>query len=177
MKSKGWVLKSGHRCTLALHSSARPSDSEWGNYIEDCRALVAPVENSWVEIVSICFSDGGRPNLLQRKEIYEMITATPPRCLLVTENRLVLGVSTILSWRYRNKKEARSIHTAAPVVAPQAMVESIGLTRAEVLEIMTVATELKGDLQVHSLDSCNEAMAEIATQESTQGYPMHFWEA
>lgn len=94
---------------LVVHTSDSPSDPEWERYIAGLASM-----KDLNALRSIVFTDGGAPNLSQRRALNDFLADRQVLGAVVSHSHLVRGVVTALRW-YNPKIRAfspREIQTA-----------------------------------------------------------------
>lgn len=82
------------RVHVAVHGPERPSDDEWGAYLDDIAAELARIDGLYV------VTQGGDLSSEQRRRSVEFWrqSAKQPRIAVVTSSRMVVRVSGALRW-------------------------------------------------------------------------------
>ena len=92
-----WYARYEERVVIcALHGRADPSDEEWAIYLGRCEAAIA--EDPKLEhTVGLAVTDGGAPSSAQRAGLLKF-GLHRPRTAVVSNNLVVRGAATALSW-------------------------------------------------------------------------------
>jgi hypothetical protein len=118
---------------LCVHPDACPTDQEWEAFLADCR----DVRPSDLRVVA--FTDGGRPNTVQRTDLHAYCGDAQPLIAVVSANMVVRGAVTAISWF--NKR----IRLFAPAAANEAL-SYVGLNPVEASQILSLAHELSAGI-------------------------------
>lgn len=87
---------------LLCHSSASPSDQEWGRWVERSRGS----EHRGM----LAVTEGGSPNSAQRAKVAELVLqqAKPPPFALVTDSGVMRSVLTAFFWLLGSKQPMKA---------------------------------------------------------------------
>jgi hypothetical protein len=118
---------------VCVHSEECPTDVEWNAFLGDCRAVPPS------ELRVVAFTDGGRPNTVQRTDFAAYCGEAQPLIAVVSGNRIVRGAVTAISWF--NKR----IKLFSPAAANEAL-SHVGLNPVEAAQILKLAHQLSAEI-------------------------------
>jgi hypothetical protein len=90
---------------VSIYTSQHPTDREWDQYLEICRALETQVGGNIEEKGgALVITDGAAPSTRQREQLNEFLRGRHCRAAIVTSSFFARSITTALSWFNRDVK-------------------------------------------------------------------------
>ena len=83
---------------VLIHAAEDPSDDEWALYLKEIKRQGTNL------LPQIVVTEGGRPNLLQRKLLTDVLAGRVVKVAVLSDQTMVRGVVTAISWFNRDIK-------------------------------------------------------------------------
>lgn len=130
---KNMVYKFLGNLVVMVHTAQNPTDEELRAYYDELRTK--DVSRTRVLVLT----DGGGLNASQRKELNEVLSGRPQPCAVVSDNTMVRGIVTALSWFNR------SIKSFSPSDTEEAF-KYLGIPTSEFAIVWREIKQLRGQL-------------------------------
>ncbi len=122
-----------HLTVLTVHGKESPSAAEWTQFCDLLGSMVKQSKGEIYRIRSLIVTDGGAPSAAQRDALHRLMAGQQPSGAIVTDNSLVRGAVTALSW-FNPKTRAFAPRR------PNDLIDFLRLSKAEIPALI-------GDLQ------------------------------
>jgi hypothetical protein len=118
---------------VCVHPEACPTDAEWKAFLDEAREVPPS------ELRVVVFTDGGRPNTVQRSDLADYCDGAQPLIAVISANKIVRGALTAISWF--NKR----IKLFSPTAANEALLY-VGLSPVEAGQILKLAHQMAAQI-------------------------------
>jgi hypothetical protein len=118
---------------VCVHPEACPTDKEWKEFLDEAREVPPS------ELRVVAFTDGGRPNAVQRTDLAAYCDGAQPLIAVISANKIVRGAATAISWF--NKR----IKLFSPAAAADALLY-VGLSPVEASQILKLAHQVASQI-------------------------------